>query len=349
MNPIHRKKIERAVIQMFRINMGLKSGERALILSDVPTPRDWRVKDSSEISSMLSMTLLGKTVADIARDAFLSCRVDFYPYPSLGRSGVEPTKAMAEAMRGYQVIVAINSFSITHTEAREASSRAGARVATMRGAIPEMFYPDGPISVDYLKVEKETRGIARFLTRAGEAKIITRSGTNLAFSLKTREGREDNGINVKPGQWSNLPAGEAYIAPLEGTAEGDLVVEKKWFPNLKEEMVITFKRGEVSRIEGESQVSVKLRQILGLEPGQKQREKRCNLAELGIGTNPKARRTDITIEAEKIKGTIHIGIGDNSHMGGKVAADYHQDFVVPRPDLYLDGQRVMDRGKWIGK
>ena len=235
MNPIHRKKIESAVIQMFRINMGLKSGERALILSDVPTPRDWKVKDSSEISSMLSMTLLGKTVADIVRDAFLSCRVDFYPYPSLGRSGVEPTKAMAEAMRGYQVIVAINSFSITHTEAREASSRAGARVATMRGAIPEMFYPDGPISVDYLKVEKETRGIARFLTRAGEAKIITRSGTNLAFSLKTREGREDNGINVKPGQWSNLPAGEAYIAPLEGTAEGDLVVEKGWFPNLKEE------------------------------------------------------------------------------------------------------------------
>jgi aminopeptidase len=349
MNPIHREKIERAVIQMFRVNMGLKSGEKALILSDVPTPRDWRIKDSPEISSMLSTTLLGKTVADIVRDAFGSCRVDFYPYPSLGRSGVEPTKAMAEAMRGYHVIVAINSFSITHTEAREASSRAGARVATMRGAIPEMFYPDGPISVDYMKVEKETRGIARFLTRAVEAKIITRSGTNLAFSLKTREGREDNGINVNPGQWSNLPAGEAYIAPLEGTAEGDLVVEKGWFPNLKEDMVITFKRGEVSRIEGENQVTPKLRRILGLEPGQKQREKRCNLAELGIGTNPKARRTDITIEAEKIKGTVHVGIGDNSHMGGKVVADYHQDFVVPKPDLYLDGLKVMDRGKWIVK
>ena len=159
MNPVHREKIERAVIQMFRVNMGLKSGEKALILSDMPTPRDWRVKDFSEISSMLSMTLLGKTVADIVRDAFLSCRVDFYPYPSLGRSGVEPTKAMAEAMREYQVIVAINSFSITHTEAREASSRAGARVATMRGALPEMFYPDGPISVDYLKVKRRPGGL----------------------------------------------------------------------------------------------------------------------------------------------------------------------------------------------
>jgi aminopeptidase len=349
MNSIYRKRIERAVIQMFRVNMGLKSGEKALILSDVPTPKDWKAKDFSEISSMLSMTLLGKTVADIVRDAFLSCRVDFYPYPSLGRSGVEPTKAMAETMRGYQVIVAINSFSITHTEAREASSRAGARVATMRGALPEMFFPDGPISVDYRNVEKETRRIARFLTRAEEAKIITRSGTNLGFSLKTREGREDNGINVNPGQWSNLPAGEAYIAPLEGTAEGDLVVEKGWFPDLNEDMVITFEKGEVSKIEGGCQVNTKLGRILGLEPGQKRRKTRCNLAELGIGTNPKARRTDITIEAEKIKGTVHIGIGDNSHMGGKVVADYHQDFVVPRPDLYLDGQKVMGRGKWIGK
>ncbi len=87
---------------------------------------------------------------------------------------------------------------------------------------------------------------------------------------------------------------------------------------------------------------------LGLGPGKKRKENRCNLGELGIGTNPKARRTDITIEAEKIKGTVHIGIGDNSHMGGKVVADYHQDFVVPGPDLFLDGKKVMDQGKWIG-
>ena len=35
-------------------------------------------------------------------------------------------------------------------------------------------------------------------------------------------------------------------------------------------------------------------------------------------------------------------------MGGEVVADYHQDFVVPKPDLYLDGKKVMDQGKWIG-
>lgn len=345
MNSIDRLRIENAVIQMFKVNMGVKPGEKILILSDVPTRREWRDKNRNEISTMLSETLLGKTVAEIVRDSFSACQVDFHPYFSLGRSGVEPPKGMAQSMKKYQVIVAINSFSLTHTEAREAASKAGARVATMRGAIPEMFYPEGPISVDYLEVERETKLIAGFLTRAREAKIVSDSGTNLMFSLKGRKGGEDTGIYVKPRKWGNLPAGEAYIAPVEGTAEGELVVEKGWFPNLVEEMTMIFRKGEVHQIRGGGEVNRMLSQILGLE-SQKKR-KRCNLAELGIGTNPKARRTDITIEAEKIKGTIHIGIGDNSHMGGKVAADYHQDFVVPRPDLFLDGEKMIDKGRWI--
>ncbi len=345
MNSIDRSKIESAVIQMFKVNMEVKPGEKILVLSDVPTRREWKDRNPSEIFKMLSETLLGKTVAEIARDSFSECRVDFYPYFSLGRSGVEPPRGMSQTMKKYQVVVAINSFSLTHTEAREGASKAGARVATMRGAIPEMFYPEGPISVDYLEVERETRFIASFLTRAREAQVVSDSGTNLMFSLKNRKGGEDSGIYGKPGKWGNLPAGEAYIAPVEGTAEGKLVVEKGWFPNLTEEMTMIFGKGEVQQIGGGGEVNRMLGQILSLQ-SQKKRN-RCNLAELGIGTNPKARRTDITIEAEKIKGTIHIGIGDNSHMGGKVVADYHQDFVVPKPDLFLDGEKVMEKGKWI--
>ncbi len=349
MNSIERKKIESAVIQMFKVNMGVKPGEKILILSDIPTKKEWKNKTLDEIAKMLSVTFLGKTIAGIARDAFHSCTVDFYPYLSLGKSGVEPTETMAQAMKKYHVILAIDSFSLTHTEAREAASKAGARVATMGGAIPEMFYPDGSIAFDYLEVEKETKLIAGFLTRASEARVLSNSGTDLTLILKNRKGREDTGINVRPGQWSNLPAGEAYIAPVEGTADGELVIEKGWFPNLREDMVITFKKGEVQEIRGGGNVNEMISRILGLGPQQKRNKERCNLAELGIGTNPKARRTDITIEAEKIKGTIHIGIGDNSHMGGKVVADYHQDFVVSKPDLFLDGKKIMDKGIWIKK
>jgi hypothetical protein len=28
-------------------------------------------------------------------------------------------------------------------------------------------------------------------------------------------------------------------------------------------------------------------------------------------------------------------------MGGRVAADFHEDFVVPQAELWLDGKRVL--------
>ena len=134
---------------------------------------------------------------------------------------------------------------------------------------------------------------------------------------------------------------------MEGSGEGQLVIRKGWHPGLKEDMALHFRQGEVFEIVGGGEVGSQLRQILGLGSRHARNSLRCNLAELGIGTNPKARRVDITIEAEKIKGTIHIGIGDSSHMGGKVVADYHQDFVVNAPDLFLDEEKAMDKGIWL--
>jgi leucyl aminopeptidase (aminopeptidase T) len=86
--------------------------------------------------------------------------------------------------------------------------------------------------------------------------------------------------------------------------------------------------------------------LLKLEDDDPLYQARRNLAELGIGTNPNARKPDNVLEAEKIKGTVHIAIGDNIHMGGRVEADLHDDFVQPRPDMYLDGRPVIVEGEW---
>jgi len=74
---------------------------------------------------------------------------------------------------------------------------------------------------------------------------------------------------------------------------------------------------------------------------------RRNLAELGIGTNPNAKRPDNILEAEKIKGTVHLAIGDNAHMGGKVHSDLHQDFVIPKPTLIFDDKIIMKDGELV--
>jgi leucyl aminopeptidase (aminopeptidase T) len=60
-----------------------------------------------------------------------------------------------------------------------------------------------------------------------------------------------------------------------------------------------------------------------------------NIAEFGIGTNDHATRLDNILESEKILGTIHIALGDNSSFGGKIKTPFHQDFVFLKPTVKL--------------
>ena len=68
-----------------------------------------------------------------------------------------------------------------------------------------------------------------------------------------------------------------------------------------------------------------------------------NIAEFGIGTNDKAKAGTTLLELEKVLGTIHIAIGDNSTFGGKVSVPLHIDFVFENPTVdftFLDGKAL---------
>lgn len=76
------------------------------------------------------------------------------------------------------------------------------------------------------------------------------------------------GIYTARGAFGNLPAGEAYIAPVEGTGEGVLVVPAGWFPDLTENMVLRFEAGEGVALQGGGEVGRNLAIILGLPAGE---------------------------------------------------------------------------------
>ena len=63
-----------------------------------------------------------------------------------------------------------------------------------------------------------------------------------------------------------------------------------------------------------------------------------NLAELGIGINPKARLIGNVLEDEKVGGTVHVALGDNSTFGGDVVAGIHLDGIITRPKVFVDGE-----------
>lgn len=117
------------------------------------------------------------------------------------------------------------------------------------------------------------------------------------------------------------------------------MVPAGWYPGLKENMRLTFHAGHVISVEGGGEVGEYFRELFDFSNADRSHRRNC--AELGIGTNPNAKRPDNVLEAEKIKGTVHIAVGDNSHMGGVVESDLHEDFVLPQPTLWIDGERVL--------
>jgi aminopeptidase len=341
-----RELIEEGVLSMLRVNMGLQEGEGLLAVTDPPNLAHWQDKDPSELMSQLERSMLARMVAEIATEAFPRSMVEFFPYLSVGMHGGEPGEGVADRMSQADVVIAITNYSLSHTSARAEATEAGARIASMPGFLARMFHAGGPMAVDYQAVAADTERLAELITGAESATVRSAAGTDIHFSLAGRSGGVDTGLCGAKGAWSNLPAGEAYVAPVEGTAQGVIVVQAGWYPNLSEDMNIHFDEGLVVRIEGGGEVGDEFRKLLQLGSAEEVYQARRNLAELGIGANPNAKQPDNVLEAEKIKGTVHLAIGDSSHMGGAVTSDLHEDFVVPRPDVFLDDKLVVEGGQW---
>ncbi len=208
---------------------------------------------------------------------------------------------------------------------------------------------ENELSADYQEIAAITRRLKTHLQDKDQVHITTPLGTDLTCSIAGRDIKEDTGLIHQSGQFGNLPAGECFVAPLEDSAEGVLVVDKS-FPELvvKQPVSMIFEKGRVVAIEGGAEAQELLRRI---EYGEQlEHGENCRIiAELGIGTNPKARLTGNLMTDEKVMGTIHVAIGDNASpsYGGVNPAPIHIDGVVGQPTLVVDGKTLIDEGRYL--
>jgi leucyl aminopeptidase (aminopeptidase T) len=208
---------------------------------------------------------------------------------------------------------------------------------------------ENELSADYREIAVITQRLKDHMQGKDKVHITTRLGTDLTCSIAGRDIKEDSGLIHQPGQFGNLPAGECFVAPLEDSAEGVLVVDKS-FPELvvQQPVRMVFEHGRVVTIEGGAEAQELRRRI---EYGEKlEQGENCRIiAELGIGTNPMARLTGKLITDEKVMGTIHVAIGDNASpsYGGANPAPIHIDGVVSRPTLVVDGVTLIEEGNYL--
>lgn len=367
--------------QIFKVNLNVKKHERILIFTDKITQKEILYPPEKARREQLGHVAL--LTAEIAKG--FSKNVIHHEYESTGSHGMEPPEKLWELTFGkktyeslkragllakllektasagdikkskliisknktYAVnaVIALANYSTSHTRFRDfLTNICKCRYASM--PLFDISMLEGPMNVDWKLLSDFTKNVADMLNKAESIMIRAPNGTDICFSKKGRKAFSDTGILTKPGSFGNLPAGEAFLAPVEGTANGKLVLE--WAPTrqLKSPVTLTVEHGFVTDVSGDEEYAEYLKSRLS------EKKENANIAELGIGTNKMAKRPDNILESEKILGTIHIALGDNSSFGGKVSARFHQDFVFFRPTVELIHKNkrktiLMEDGKFL--
>jgi leucyl aminopeptidase (aminopeptidase T) len=266
------------------------------------------------------------------------------------RPGEEPPEGIAELMKYVDVVVAPTKCSLTHTQARREACKLGTRIATMPNITDEMFSKGG-LTADFQEVRNRIEQTYDKIKSAKKAHITTALGTDLTMNISGDKWVKDTGILQDRGQYGNLPAGELFLAPDEGTANGTLVVDGAMagVPELDEPIKITIKNGFSENIEGGAAAEKLCEMLAGagekLKAAKSNPKLVFNIAELGIGMNDKAKIMGSPLEDEKVLGTVHVAVGDNSTFGGSVKAGVHLDGIIMKPTLKLDDVELIKNGE----
>jgi len=255
--------------------------------------------------------------------------------PPGDQHGEEPPAPVATAMESADVFLAPTTKSLSHTRARGTANDAGARGATLPG-ITEAVFTTG-LDADYGTIAAHCEDVLAQVADADEVRVTTPAGTDITFDAGDREWRDDTGIVHDDGDFSNLPAGEVFVSPVD--ANGTYVVDGTMMPHGKleagQELRFEVEDGFVTDISDDrvrEQVEAASEQV---------GEDAYNLAELGIGTNVAVDElAGSVLLDEKAAGTVHIAIGDDAGIGGDTDAPLHLDGIIREPTVFADGEEV---------
>jgi len=252
-------------------------------------------------------------------------------------AAAEPPRAVAAAMAAADVVLAPTIQSLSHTAARKAASDAGVRIGSLPGVTEEMLMR--LMTSDLDEIRRRGWAVVGAMNGGSEVRITCRHGSDFRFSLDGRLGIVDAGELSNRGAFGNLPCGEGFIAPLEDSAEGTLVVDGSiaGVGLLETPVSLTVRGGRLSDATGSAGAT--LMELLSAHGAEA-----TSIAELGIGTNEEAILTGNILEDEKILGTAHIAFGASAAIGGNVQVPVHLDCVLLEPTVEIDGETICTGG-----
>ena len=227
------------------------------------------------------------------------------------------------------------------------------------------------VPIDYAELRRRCAALKCVLDEAVEVRVTAPAGTDITVGLRGRKAKADDGDFSRPGSGGNLPAGETFISPENGTsqgvicfdgsisvAEGEIMVATPIRCTVKDGFVVEITGGEeaarlLETVEAAERNAAEFERAGKLPAGSGAAYARNarNIGELGIGLNPAARITGKMLEDEKAFRTCHFAIGMN--YDEDAPSLIHLDGLVRNPTITAvmpDGsEKVIERdGELVG-
>jgi len=310
--------------KMFKDVFAPKSREKVLFLVDIPHDD---IEDNKKWSDRREMAKewhqFFKEMGD--KTGF---SVNWMEYKATGLHNTPIPEEVIEAVGYSNLVLAMTEYSATSS----ILPICRAEDSTTRGAsmpMVERRMENTAFKANYQDVKKYALSIEKMLNKAVGAEVLFSTGDTVYIDLRNRIAHADTGDCTRYGQGINFPSGEACKAPYEGTTDeiekfGKSKTKGIWPVKYEDELVkYVIKNNKIREIVGKGKKADEMRTFF------KKNDSRRNIAELGVGCNPKAIVTGNVLEDEKVAG-LHIAYGMSTHLGGKVKSDVHQDICYPK-------------------
>jgi aminopeptidase len=203
------------------------------------------------------------------------------------------------------------------------------------------------VNTDYTKLETTANNLRRVLSGGKEVHLTNANGTDLKLRIENRQAFASDGSlsaeDLSGGYASSqvyLPAGEVFIAPVAGTAEGKVVVDRVFYQD-KEALGVTlmFQKGKLISMTAKSGLE-SLKAMYDAAAAGKE-----DFAYIDLGINPDVKiKPGSKLVAWMPTGMVTVGIGNNVWAGGENKNSFGFPFFLPGSTVKLDGKVLVENG-----
>jgi len=211
----------------------------------------------------------------------------------------------------------------------------------------DKIYWDG-VNTDYAQLESLGKSVQTKLSSAKEVHITNPNGTDLRVQISGNPVFVSDGVISEEDMQTGgaacqvwLPAGEVYVTPVAGTANGKVVVERHFFQGKEVQgLELTFKDGKLTSMKAKSGLEA-LKALYDASG-----EGKDEFAYVDVGINPNVKLIpNSRMVAWMATGMVTVGLGENtSWAGGQNESNFSMQSFLPGSTLTIDGEVLVKDG-----